>query len=146
MARRVVLGERANGNYGLFISKAGSDASSASNENLMFNTQNSGVFSLKTFQVFATANNASSSSTISSDAITSGSSSGTATANTAVGNKLLMVGSGDDFVPLGTYTGSSITLSRSTDIDYRGLGGVSGLGYSNNNNLVTKYVAFTSFT
>ena len=50
MARRVVLGERANGNYGLFISKAGSDANSASNENLMFNTQNSGAFSLKTFK------------------------------------------------------------------------------------------------
>ena len=80
MARRVVLGKRANGDYGLFISKANQDANSASNENLIFNTKDSGTFSLKTFQVFATANNASSSSTVESAAVASGSSSGSGTA------------------------------------------------------------------
>ena len=145
MARRVVLGKRANGDYGLFISKASQDANSASNENLIFNTKDSGTFSLKTLQVFATANNASSSSTVESAAIASGSSSGTGTANTAVGQKLIMKSIGEDYAPLQTYTGSSVTFSRSTSFDYRGFDSISGLDYSNDNTVALTYVALTSF-
>ena len=143
MTRRVVLGKRANGNYGLFISKANQDANSASNENLIFNTVDSGTFNLKTFQVFATANNASSSSTVESTAIAAGSNSGTGTANTAVGQKLIMKTVGEDYAPLQTYTGSSVTLARGS-FDYRGFNNVSGLNYANTNEQLT-YVAFTSF-
>lgn len=145
MARRVVLGKRANGDHGLFISKANQDANSASNENLIFNTKDSGTFSLKTFQVFATANNASSSSTVESAAVASGSSSGSGTANTAVGQKLIMKSIGEDYAPLQTYTGSTVTFSRSSSFDYRGFDNVSGLDYSNDNTVALTYVAFSSF-
>ena len=144
MARRVVLGERANSNYGLFISKAGSDANSAANESLIFNTKDSGAFNLKTFQVFATANNASSSSTVESTGVASGASSGTGTANTAVGQKLIMKTIGEDYSGLQIYTGSSVTLSRSSNFDYRGFSGISGLSYSNVTSVPLTYIAFTS--
>ena len=142
MATRVVLGKRANNDYGLFISKANQDANSASNENLIFNTASSSTFSLKTLQLFATANAASSSSTVTSTAVAENASNGSATANTAVGNKLIVKGYGNDLVPLQNYTGSSLTLVRG-DIDNRGFDAISGLGYANSNDQ-QNYIAITT--
>lgn len=111
MANRVLIGKRGS-EYGLFVSKAGTDVTNASlaEDNLMFSTSSSSIDEFLQFP--AVGNTAASTSTTTA---TTGSVGATGTATYLAGDldysKITYVGISDAYVPEGSLTGGSTSTT-----------------------------------
>ena len=119
MANRVLIGNRATGGYGLYVSRLTSDVLTCANDKLMFNTNSgetgSNFFSAGHFQVVPNAGGTSGTApTVTSNTTVSANSTGTASYQNYASTKVLMWGISAPISTAGTYAYSSIGSTSAT--------------------------------
>ena len=117
MAKRLILGENSDGDYGLFVSKPGSDVGTGTNvKELAFTTSDSSYKGNFLMQKNINENNPASSTvtaTITSDS----------TSVTSNKGNTIFVGTGGDFIPFGNSSSGTgaVTLSKANTFSNRGI-------------------------
>ena len=119
MANRVLIGNRATGGYGIYVSRLTSDVLTCANDKLMFNTNSgetgSNFFSAGHFQVVPNAGGTSGTApTVTSNTTVSANSTGSASYQNYASTKVLMWGISGAISTTGTYAYSSIGSTSAT--------------------------------
>tara|TARA_R110000824_G_scaffold229514_1_gene417164 strand:- start:409 stop:843 length:435 start_codon:yes stop_codon:yes gene_type:complete len=119
MANRVLIGNRATGGYGLYVSRLTSNVLDCANDKLMFNTNSgetgSNFFSAGHFQIVPNAGGTGGTApTVVSSTTVSANSTGTASYQNYASTKVLMWGISAPVSTAGTYAYSSIGSTSAT--------------------------------
>lgn len=119
MANRVLIGNRATGGYGLYVSRLTSNVLDCANDKLMFNTNSgetgSNFFSAGHFQIVPNAGGTGGTApTVVSSTTVSANSTGTASYQNYASTKVLMWGISAPVSAAGSYKYSSIGSTSAT--------------------------------
>ena len=119
MANRVLIGNRATGGYGIYVSRLTSDVLTCANDKLMFNTNSgetgSNFFSAGHFQVVPNAGGTSGTApTVTTNTTVSANSTGSASYQNYASTKVLMWGVSAPVATSGSFAYSSIGATSAT--------------------------------